>query len=207
MRSSNFSVKTRLLKVFCQGIFDVLVPEEGISMASVRIGRDTGSRPISCSCRDTKKIRSDSRHRPSFLMAISAAGKHRAGFRDAAGPGTNIPILFLPGKEAPEGWVWERLRHIPEEDASQLGVNRASLSNVIRKLDAIYDSASDSASEIAKNKFRSLSESLRREASEICRIVARLEADRKESDIQPLVGEFARNSETVGAGNQMELGT
>ena len=49
---------------------------------------------------------------------------------------------------------------------------------------------SDSCSEIAKNKFRSLSESLHREASEICRIVARLEADRRESDIQPLVDEL-----------------
>ena len=60
----------------------------------------------------------------------------------------------------------------------------------MNRLEAIYDSASDSLSEIAKNKFRSLSEDLRREASEICRIVARLEADRKESDIQPLVGEL-----------------
>ena len=59
--------------------------------------------------------------------------------------------------------------------------------NVMNQLDAVYDSASDSPSEIAKSKFNSLSEHLDREAPEVCRVVARLEARRKESDIQPLV--------------------
>ena len=33
-----------------EGVFDVLVPEEGISMESVRIGRDTGADHISNTC-------------------------------------------------------------------------------------------------------------------------------------------------------------
>lgn len=172
-----------------QGIFDVLVPEEGISMESVRIGRDTGADQFPVHAETLRKF-GQIQDTVFILDGDQRGGETPGRIQNAAGPGTNIPILFLPGKEAPESWIWERLRHIPEQDASQLGVNRASLSNVIHKLDAIYDSASDSASEIAKNKFRSLSESLRREASEICRIVARLEADRKESDIQPLVGEL-----------------
>ena len=51
--------------------------------------------------------------------------------------------------------------------------------------------ASDSS---VRNCEKQISESspksLRRDTSEICRIVARLEADRTESDIQPLVGEL-----------------
>ena len=172
-----------------EGIFDVLVPEEGISMESVRIGRDTGADQFPVHAETLRKF--GQIQDTVFILDGDQRGGETAGMiQNAVGPGANIPILFLPGKEAPESWVWKRLRHIPEDDTSQLGVNRASLSNVIHKLDAIYDSASDSASEIAKNKFRSLSESLRREASEICRIVARLEADRKESDIQPLLGEL-----------------
>ncbi len=172
-----------------EGVFDVLVPEEGISMESVRIGRDTGADQFPIHAETLRKF-GQIQDTVFILDGDQHGGEVEGRIQEAAGRGTKIPILFLPGKEAPESWTWERLRYIPEGDASQLGVNRASLSNVINKLDAVYDSASDSCSEIAKNKFRSLSESLRREASEICRIVARLEADRRESDIQPLVDEL-----------------
>ena len=55
-------------------------------------------------------------------------------------------------------------------------------------VDSIYDPAS--STEIVKSKFRSLSEELHRDASEICRIVARLEAGKKESNIQPVVDDL-----------------
>ena len=57
----------------------------------------------------------------------------------------------------------------------------------MNQADAVYDSASDSPSEIDKSKFSHLCEQLNREAPEVCRVVARLEAQRKVSDIQPLV--------------------
>lgn len=56
----------------------------------------------------------------------------------------------------------------------------------MNRLDAVYDSASDRPSEIAKTKLQSLSDALGLDAPDICRAVARLEADRSESDIQPL---------------------
>ena len=111
--------------------------------------------------------------------------------KDAAGRGVNISILFLPGKESPESWIWDRLKTIRSDVVDvQLGIDRRSLSTKMNQLDAIYDAASDSPAEIAKNKFRSLSEELRRDASEICRIVARMEAEQEESDIQPLVSDL-----------------
>lgn len=57
----------------------------------------------------------------------------------------------------------------------------------MNRLDSIYDLASDRPSEIAKTKLQSLSDALRLDPPNICRAVARLEADRKESDIQPLL--------------------
>ena len=68
-----------------------------------------------------------------------------------------------------------------------MGIAASDLSERSRRLDSVYDSASDRPAEIAKTKLRELAETLNRSAADICRIVARLEARRAESDIQPLV--------------------
>ena len=170
-----------------EGVFDSLLPQERIKWELVQIGRDTGASEFPMHARALAKF-GQIQDTVFILDGDQRGSEMERRIRDAAG--RSVDILFLPGKEVPENWVAERLRYIPDVDASQLGVNHTGLSNLMNRLDAIYDSASDSPSEIAKNKFRSLSESLNREASEICRIVARLEADRAESDIQPLVGEL-----------------
>ena len=59
------------------------------------------------------------------------------------------------------------------------------------QLDATYAAVSESL-ETPKTKLRTLSEHLSREAPEVCRILARLEAEQKESDIQPFVEELQR---------------
>ena len=126
-----------------------------------------------------------------FILDGNQRGSEVEGkIQDAAGHGANISILFLPGSGAPENWVLEKLHQHLEIHASRLEIDPGDLSDLMNRLDAIYDSASDSPSEISKNKFRSLSDSLHRDPSEICRIVARLEADRQASDIQPLVGDL-----------------
>lgn len=50
----------------------------------------------------------------------------------------------------------------------------------------MYDTASDRPAEIAKAKLRGLGEVLHRDAADICRVVGRLEAERPESDLQPI---------------------
>ena len=185
-----------VLKLLCEdeiaegileGVFDFLLPQEQIKWESVQIGRDTGASEFPMHARALAKF-GQIEDTVFILDGDQRGGEIERKIRDAAEQ--SVDILFLPGKGAPESWVAERLRYIPDVDASQLGVNQTGLSNLMNKLDAIYDSASDSPSEIAKSKFRSLSDSLHRETSEICRIVGKLEADRKESDIQPLVDEL-----------------
>ena len=123
-----------------------------------------------------------------ILDGDQRGGEIARKIQEAAETGSDVPVLFLPSNADPESWVWERLRHISDADAAQLGSNRRDLSDLMNRLDAIYASAADRPAEIAKTKFRSLSEQhLGREAPEVCRVVARLEAERKESDIQPLV--------------------
>ena len=187
-----------VLKLLCEdeiaegileGVYDFLLPKEGISKESVRIGRDTGASQFPMHAETLRKF--GQIHDTVFILD----GDQRNGeIKDKIQNSAKSPVevLFLPGGGAPENWVWEKLRHIPDPDVSQLGINRAGLSNLMNRLDALYDSASDSPSEIAKSKFRSLSDSLHRRTSDICRIVARLEADQTESDIQPFVEELQR---------------
>ena len=187
-----------VLKLLCEdeiaegileGIFDFLLPQERIKWESVHIGRDTGASEFPMHARSLAKF-GQLQDTAFILDGDQRGGEVEGRIREASGHGMNISILFLPGSGAPESWVLEKLHQHLGVNASRLEIDPGDLSNLLNRLDAIYASASDRSSEIAKNKFRSLSDSLHREPSEICRIVARLEADRQASDIQPLVGDL-----------------
>lgn len=172
-----------------EGIFDFLLPQERIKWESIHIGRDTGASEFPMHARSLAKF--GQLQDTVFILDGDQRDEEVEGrIREASGHGTNISILFLPGSGAPENWVLEKLHQHIGVYASRLEIDPRDLSYLMNRLDAIYDSASDSPSEISKNKFRSLSDGLHREPSEICRIVARLEVDRQASDIQPLVGDL-----------------
>ncbi len=198
IQNALYGRSNEMLKLLCEdeiaegileGVFDFLLPQERIKWESVYIGHDTGASEFPMYATSLAKF-GQIQDTVFILDGDQRGGEIEGKIMDAAGRGVNISILFLPGNDVPESWVLERLRSIPDVDASQLGTNTGDLSEIMNRVDAIYDKASDSSSNIAKNKFRSLSEELRRDASEICRIVARLEADREDSDIQPLVNEL-----------------
>ncbi len=172
-----------------EGVFDFLLPQERIKWESVHIGCDTGASEFPMHALSLAKF-GQIQDTVFILDGDQRGGEVEGRIQEAAGRGVNISILFLPGGGTPESWVLEKLHQHLEIHASRLEIDPGDLSNLMNSLDATYALASESSSEIAKNKFRSLSESLRRGASEICRIVARLEANRRESDIQPLVDEL-----------------
>ena len=170
-----------------EGVFDYLLPQERIRWETVQIGRDTGADEFPMHARSLAKF-GQLQDTIFILDGDQRGGEIENKIKNAAGPGVNISILFLPGRESPESWMWDKLKNIcPNVLIDQLGIERSVLTNTMSQLDAIYDSASDTPSEIAKNKFRSLSEELRRDVTEVSRIVARFEADNRVSDIQPLV--------------------
>ena len=151
---------------------------------SVRIGRDTGADEFPTHARAFRKFGQIQ----NFVFVLDGdkrdsdiEGKIRDGSR------TNVPVLFLPGRHAPEVWIWETVARNAEEGAKELGVTQGELSARLEQANAVFDSASDSLSEIAKSKLRSLADDLNRDIPDICRIVARLETNRMDSDIQPLV--------------------
>ena len=165
------------------GIFDVLLPRQRIRRESVRIGRDTGASEFPAHATAFRKFGQIQ----SFVFILDGDKQGCDVERKIQeGAGSEVPVLFLPGRAAPEVWVWERLRQSPE-GAKELSIDPDELFRRMNRLDSVYDSASDHPSQIAKTKLRGLSEPLGWDAPDICRLVARLEAGRKESDIQPLV--------------------
>ena len=196
IQNALYGRSNEVLKLLCEdeiaesileGVFDFLLPQERIKWKSVQIGRDTGASEFPMHARSLAKF-GQIKDTVFILDGDQRGGKIERKIRDAAQ--RSVDILFLPGKETPESWVMECLRNISDADALQLGVNQASLSDIINNVEAIYDSAPISSTEIAKSKFRSLSEELHRDTSEICRIVARLEIGKKEINIQPLIDEL-----------------
>ena len=196
IQNALYGRSAEMIKLLCEddiaegileGIFDFLLPKEGMNREAIRIGRDTGASQFPIHAETLRKF-GQIQNTVFVLDGDQRDGDIGLKIQNAAK--STVSILFLPGNEAPESWVWDRLKYIPDAEIGRLGNTRAGLSNLMNQLDAIYSSASDSPSEIAKNKFQSLSENLRREASEICRIVARLEAGQRESDIRPLADEL-----------------
>ena len=167
-----------------QGVFDHLLTRRGVRREAVRIGRDAGAEEFPMHAASFRKFGRIG----DFVFVVD--GDKRGGdveqrIRRAAG--AEVPVLFLPGRAAPEVWVWDRLRRRAGTAAPELGVDPDDLSGRMNRLDAVYDAASDGPAEIAKAKLRGLSEPLGWEPPDVCRLVARLEAARRESDVQPLV--------------------
>ena len=166
-----------------QGVFDFLLPRQRIARESVRIGRDTGAGEFPAHATAFRKFGQIE----NFVFVLDG-DKRTSGLerRIREQAGSDVPVLFLPGDDAPEAWVWARLRRSTGDQAAELGV-AAELSDRMQRLDAIYDSASDRPGAIAKAKLRGLAEPLGRSPADLCRAVARWETDRAESAIQPLV--------------------
>ena len=199
IQNALYGRSSEVLKLLCEdeivegilkGIFDLLLSKERIKWESVQIGRDTGASEFPMHARALAKF-GQLQNTVFILDGDQRDGEITQKIQAVAGHGINIPILFLPGSGAPENWVWEKLRQISIADAAQLGTDSGVLSNLMGQLDATYAAVSESP-ETPKTKLRTLSEHLNREAPELCRILARLEAERRESDIQPFVEELQR---------------
>lgn len=176
-----------------RGVIDRLTPQLGLKGESVQVGRDTGAEEFPGHVSAFAKFGMVG----SFVFVLDGDKresdvKDKIEKRAGAGAGADVPVLFLPGEGAPEVWVWERLRGADVEIAAELGLAEGDLAGRTSQLDSIYHSASGPQAEIAKAKIGGLSESIKRSAPLICRIVARIESGREESSIQPLVDNLER---------------
>ena len=169
-----------------RGVFDTVLPRHRIRHESVRIGRDTGASEFAAQAKVFRRLGQID----NFVFVLDGDREEertRYEERIHQAAGKEVPVLFLPGRTAPEVWVWREAAERCEVVSGELGVTAANLRERMNHLDATYDAASDHASEIAKNKLHDLAQALGRNAPEICRVVARVESERRDSAIQPLL--------------------
>ena len=165
------------------GVFDQLLPRQRITKESIRIGRDTGAPEFPGHAAALRKFWG----LEAFVFVLD--GDRRGSdmerkIRDAAG--RDVPVLFLPDRDAPEVWVWDMLRRNIEAAAGELRIPAEELSERMNRQDAVYASASDGPAKIAKAKLHGLSEPIGCAVPDVCRIIARLEVGREDSAIRPL---------------------
>ena len=169
-----------------QGLLDEIRPRQYIRGEMIRIGRNTGAEEFPTHAAAFKKFGQID----NFVFVLDGDKRDSNIVNKIHNTTPNVPVFFLPGNQAPEIWIWERLKDNSIEAAAALGINPAYLSEQINRHDAIYDYASDTAAEIAKHKLWGLSEHFNRTSPEICRVASRLELDRRGSDIQPLFNDL-----------------
>lgn len=185
--SVNILCEDETAEAILQGVVDHLTHRRTIRSGAVRIGRDTGAGEFpthAAAFRKFGQIR-------SFVFVLDGDARdsdvERKIQRNA---GAEVPVLYLPGRASPEAWIWNTVPACAERDAERLGIDPGELAQTMAQVDAVYASAGGSRSETAKEKLHELSQRMRRETADICRLVGRLEAERDDSDIQPLVEEL-----------------
>ena len=166
------------------GVLDVLLPRQSMRRETVRIGRDTGASEFPTHATAFRKF--GQIHNFVFVLDGDGRGSDVES-RIAKAADSEVPVFYLPGSEAPEIWIWDRIRANLPDAAEGLHMDTNELLGRIEQLNAVYDSASDRPSAIAKTKLRSLAEARDWGTPEVCRLIARSEAVRRDSDIQPLV--------------------
>lgn len=166
------------------GVLDVLLPRQSMRRETVRIGRDTGASEFPIHATAFRKF--GQIHNFVFVLDGDGRGSDVES-RIARAADSEVPVFYLPGSEAPEIWIWDRIRANLPDAAEGLHMDTNELLGRIEQLNAGYDSASDRPAAIAKTKLRSLAEARDWGTPDVCRLIARSEAVRRDSDIQPLV--------------------
>ena len=167
------------------GALDCLLSDQQIARKSVRVGRNTGASEFPTHAAAFRKFGM----LDNFVFVLDGDQRNsdlEQKIGNAAG-GANVPVLFLPGDSAPEVWIWECLSNRCNDAASQLGIDPANLTREINRIDAVFNPAGDSQADIAKAKLDNLADTHDRSVLEICRLVVRLEAKDKASDVQTLL--------------------
>ncbi len=186
----NLLCEDRAAEGILEGVCDVLLYEMKIPNNSVRIGRNTSAQEFPGHAAAFKKF--DLLENFVFILDGDQRGEEGRSadveekIQKKAG-GRQVPILFLPGESTPEQWVWDHLTSKPDFWASHLHMDADNLNSELDKLDALYNNATDKPSEIVKAKLHNLADTLNQDGRGLCRTVARVEAEDRISDIQPLL--------------------
>ena len=186
-----------ILKLLCEdeaaegilnGVIDYLARDQGLRREQINIGRDTGAQEFPAHAAAFQRFGL----LDNFVFVLDGDqrdGRVKDDIRARAGDWQGS-VLFLPGNDAPEVWVWECLSQGGDNLAEALRVDSPTLNKHINRLNEEYDSASDTKAEIAKFKLNNLAEQLNQTLPDICRFVALHESRSEDSAIRLLANEL-----------------
>lgn len=162
-------------KAIVQGVMDVLAPKVGLGAGDLDMGHDTGKDEFAQHVRTLAKFH----QLDGFLFVLDGDARHsEQDVRKAALDANQaVRLFFLPGEDAPEQWVWDRLTTRTAFYAAELGVEESVLKGELDLLGRSFESSTDRKSEIAKQRLGVLLEGLGRDVEDVCRRVARIEAE------------------------------
>jgi len=172
-----------------RGVMDVINPQLNLTQSDIEIGRDTGKDEFPQYVRALAKFRK----LDSFIFVLDGdAHDKEAEVRQAAFDNNQpITLLFLPGEEPPESWVWNQIWDHYSEYAEAFGLVPDVLGRRLDDIKRTYDGVADKPRNIAKGRLITLANNdVGREKREICREVARKEAKREGGVMDDFVEEL-----------------
>ena len=169
-----------------RGIFDNLNTELDLQHRDIDISRDTGKDEFPFHAKALAQFRLID----NFVFVLDGdARTTEAKIREAVQPSGQVPtILFLPTNQVPEQWIWNIIGKYPDEYAELFKISSKELQREIQRLNQLFESATDKPGNIAKNKFFNFCDGfLKRDMTDVCRIVGRKESREMRGDMLELV--------------------
>ena len=180
----NVLCEDKVAEALLRGVFGHIASKERFGPESIKVGRDTGAGEFPGHARAFRKF--GQIDNVIFVLDGDRRDSDDARkIRDAAG--RDVPVFFLPGRDGPEAWAWNRLRDGDDGNAAALGIDANDLARRIRRIDSIHNNTSGGPSEVAKYKMDALAELLSRNVSDLCRAFMAVEVQRDDSEVQPLL--------------------
>jgi len=188
-----YGVSNDKLSVLCEdsvseglirGIFDNLNIESDLQHRDIDISRDTGKDEFPLHAKAIAQFRLID----NFIFVLDGDARDtEVKIREAVKPSGQIPtILFLPTNQAPEQWIWNIIGKYSDEYSELFKIK--DLGREIRRSDQLFESATDKPGNIAKNKFFNFCDGfLKRDMTDVCRIVGRKESREMRGDMLELV--------------------
>ncbi len=161
------------------GVLDELQPKLGLRHEDFIIGRNTGRAEFPAHVRTLGKFGK----LLDFVFVLDGdAHDMKSRVEQAARQYDQIvDPLFLPGKEAPERWIWLRLEDDVEVFASLLGLRADEMKRLMQEVHQTMEGAVSGDRSVAKAMLETFAEEVKRSSAELGRIVGRQDAETNHS--------------------------
>lgn len=179
-------------EAFVRGIFEVLGPKLDLLQNDIDVGRDTGKDEFPAHMATFGRFRK----LDDVLFVLDGDGRSVGVQMEAQANqmGQVGHIVYLPGNDSPEVWIWNLLQSKADIYSTVFGMERSVFSGKLRDIESLYSGAADKPSAIAKGKLTSLADAAARTTPELIRLIAKTEAALNTGDVYDL---SARLEDTV----------